>query len=460
MRDESFEDLYELAPVGQLSTTADGIITRVNRTLLNRLGLATDAVVGSQFGELCDVGSRMFYETRYLNVLRLAGSVLEVALTLRCADGSLLPVLVNAVATEDGGSVRVAIFEATERHDYERDLLNARRNAEASEARVRVLQDASSAFGAAVSEDALAAALVASALEAFSATSAAVLLVDDTGELRLVAGVHPIDGPVLGERPELDALASGRVIAIGNDAHGAYPDVISTLRDARLESLTATPLLGDAAALGVLVCFFGRAREFDAHAIELHEALARQAAQVLGRIRLQGQLEHNAQHDLLTGLANRQLLRLSLTNAIAVADDSSVPIAMIFLDLDGFKAVNDVLGHSVGDGVLREVASRLRTGVRDDDVIGRFGGDEFVIICANATEHDAARIAERVLQAVREPYPGVPAEHPLSASVGVALYQPAPGATTVTNDALFRVADDAMYASKRRGKDAVTVARA
>ena len=169
------------APCGYLETTPDGIITRVNRTF-ERWMPRPEALLGNLRRPLTSSG-QLFYETRLAMVLSLSGEVREVALSVSCADDSELPILVNVVVVTgpDGEpcGIRIAVFDATERQDYERQLLVARRGAEASEARVRVLKDASSAFDAATSARELAAALVASA-GAPSAPRAAVLLADDS----------------------------------------------------------------------------------------------------------------------------------------------------------------------------------------------------------------------------------------------------------------------------------------
>lgn len=461
---ETFRDLFENAPCGYLVTTVDGVITRANSTFASWLGITADDLVGKQFGELLEVGSRMFYETRYRMTLRLRGEVHEVAFVLAGANDQALPVLVNAVVVEHDlrSSIRMAIIDSSERLDYERDLLAARRLAEASEARVRVLQDASSAFGASLSDEALAVALVESARTAFDATAAAVLMVDSGGRFGALAGTHPIDLDWDAfSRPALDAINTGTVVAIGGltDAAERYPELVDAMVASRFEAMTVAPLVGDGATLGVLLCFFGRAREYDEHIVSLHEALARLGSQVLARIRLQSQLEHAAQHDTLTGLANRALLRETLSSALSAAELAGRAIAMVFLDLDGFKAINDQLGHSLGDAVLREVAARLVASVRNGDIIGRFGGDEFMIVCENANAEDAAALAERVRLAIAEPIPGIPGRFVVSASIGVAAYQPSPG-SLISNDRLFRLADDAMYESKARGGNSVSVVAA
>jgi serine/threonine-protein kinase RsbW len=216
------------------------------------------------------------------------------------------------------------------------------------------------------------------------------------------------------------------------------------------------PLLGDGSPLGLLMCFYGRRREFDDHALELQTALARYAAQVLRRIRLQSELAHLAMHDQLTGLANRELLRHRLGQVLSSAQRHHQPMAVLFLDLDGFKAINDHLGHTTGDSVLEQVSDRIRHVVRHHDNVARFGGDEFVVVCEDTDTEAAMFVAERIRVAIRKPFTGVPAPFPLTASIGVALYHPHSEAVA-TADAMVRAADAAMYESKKSGKDRNTV---
>lgn len=456
-----FEQLYEHAPCGYFSTTPDGRIQRVNATFLAWTGFTREELMGSRFPDLLDVGSRLFYETRYLPVLRLGGEAREIALTVRRADGGLLPVLVNSLLLprDDPEEIRTAVFDATARQDYERELVAARRNAEASELRVRVLQDASSAFSRAETERDLAHALSTSARESLDASQAAVLLLDERGALRSVGGNDPFaDFRSAHLRfPANDAVDSKRPVLLPDHAaiETAYPALMGAVRDARIEAICATPLLDQSGmALGAISCFFGRHRQFDPQNVELQAALARQAAEVLGRVRLEERLRRMALHDQLTGLANRQLLAERLGQALSSAERARTPLALIFLDVDGFKTVNDGLGHAVGDAVLREIADRLRTVVRGGDTIGRFGGDEFVVVCENADEFAARSIAERIAAAVRDPLPGVPARYAVTASIGIAVHQPS--GADVTPEGLLITADAAMYLSKDAGKDRIT----
>ena len=462
---ESFEDLYENAPCGFLSITLDGTILRVNHTLLDWIGHARADVLGASIMVLLMPGSQLFYETRFVPVLRLEGNAREIAMELRRADGSSLHVLTNStvVRSPDGVAelVRTAVFDSTERSHYERDLLAARRQAEASEARVRVLQDASSAFGRCDSVVAVAHALVDSARDAFSATEASVLLLSENDELYVAAGVHPLL-PFLPPdtlKNGSEAIRHDNMFVLSSVAEGtAFSESVGeSMRLARIESITATPIQSEDGRFGVLHCSFARGREFDSAYRQLAHSLARQASQVIARLRLQEQLAREALHDQLTGLANRTLLQERMDEAIAGARRTGIPLAVLFVDLDGFKAVNDHLGHVIGDSALREVAGRLRDDVRATDVVGRFGGDEFVVVCPNTDEDDAMNVAERVRASIARPLERVLAQHRVTASIGIALWEPSGSA--VAADTLFRTADEAMYRCKNAGKDCVTLVR-
>jgi diguanylate cyclase (GGDEF)-like protein len=160
------------------------------------------------------------------------------------------------------------------------------------------------------------------------------------------------------------------------------------------------------------------------------------------------QLTHQATHDALTGLANRQLFDELLVRAAYRTDRSHVGSAVLFVDLDGFKDVNDIFGHQAGDRVLAETARRLEAAVRPGDVVSRLGGDEFAVLCENlAHGQDAQKIAERIVEALRRPIPVASGVAQISASVGVAVAVTGEGAASVLSRA-----DQAMYDAKRAGK--------
>jgi len=169
---------------------------------------------------------------------------------------------------------------------------------------------------------------------------------------------------------------------------------------------------------------------------------------VTAQKQLEAQLQHNAFHDALTGLANRALFADRLQHALARTDRHATPVAVLFVDLDDFKAVNDDAGHSAGDELLVAVADRLRQVLRPSDTIARLGGDEFAVLIEDGADpaHTAAT-ADRLLAALSEPFGG-DAQVRVTASVGIAT-----GAAGQHDAAeLLRHADVAMYAAKEAGK--------
>lgn len=164
-------------------------------------------------------------------------------------------------------------------------------------------------------------------------------------------------------------------------------------------------------------------------------------------------LAHQALHDHLTGLPNRVLLRDRLSQALAQVErggrSTGYKGALLYLDLDHFKPINDSLGHPVGDRVLQEVASRLRAGVREDDTVSRQGGDEFVLLLVRlADPRDAARVAEKLIQAIERPIHVDGHDLFVSASIGIALF-PQDGRDIET---LTKQADTALYDAKQGGR--------
>ncbi|MBZ9712660.1 GGDEF domain-containing protein [Deinococcus multiflagellatus] len=169
------------------------------------------------------------------------------------------------------------------------------------------------------------------------------------------------------------------------------------------------------------------------------------------------QAEHRARtlatHDPLTGLPNRALFLEGLDQALGRAGPE--PLALLFLDLDGFKAVNDTLGHAAGDELLREVARRLRAGVRESDLLARLSGDEFVVMLRGLDEGGATQVGARLLGALQGTvWLGAEAVQ-VGASCGCALY---PGQAR-DREALLHAADQAMYEAKRAGKNQLRVYR-
>ena len=164
---------------------------------------------------------------------------------------------------------------------------------------------------------------------------------------------------------------------------------------------------------------------------------------------MENKLDHLAHYDFLTGLPNRMLLQDRLEQAIAMAERQSQKFALLFIDLDGFKLINDEVGHPVGDEVLKIVAQRLLAVIRGMDTAARLGGDEFVIILTDISRgENAGLVAEKVIESLSQPYLVADLSLSLSASIGVSIY---PNDVLVANE-LLRTADEAMYMAKRGGK--------
>jgi len=160
-------------------------------------------------------------------------------------------------------------------------------------------------------------------------------------------------------------------------------------------------------------------------------------------------LEHQASHDSLTGLPNRSLLRDRIEQAIIKARRYNHMVAVVFVDLDHFKLINDSLGHHVGDRLLLEVADRLMTCVRGHDSVGRQGGDEFVIVLTEQhDDNDTIAVVSRLLDVISQPWVDNGQEYGISCSVGISCY-PQDGDDP---DALLRSADAAMYKAKASGR--------
>jgi diguanylate cyclase (GGDEF)-like protein len=221
-----------------------------------------------------------------------------------------------------------------------------------------------------------------------------------------------------------------------------------------VETVSIVPLVDDERHVGVLVSAFRRTRTFGDRDTQLQDALARMATQALTRLRLREELEQLALYDPLTGLAHRPLFLERLRDAVTASRTDDRPMALIFVDLDGFKAINDNRGHGAGDLVLSEMGRRLSSAVRRDDLVARFGGDEFVILCRDADPAAVHRVADRLLAAIREPLPDP--SMVVTGSMGIALMRGSDD-EEVTAEVLLETADEAMYRSKRSGRDRATI---
>jgi len=237
--------------------------------------------------------------------------------------------------------------------------------------------------------------------------------------------------------------------------------LLSAGRTGEIRSTLTAPIDVGGERLGYLnLDSFSSEGAFGADSRALASLLASAVGAALQRLRLEARLEdersklsHLANHDTLTNLPNRAMLTDRLEQALARGHRRERLTALMMIDLDGFKAVNDRFGHPAGDAVLREVARRLRSCVRAEDTVARLGGDEFAVVASELHRaEDAAQLAQTLLNVLEDPFDIADAQALIGASIGVSL---APG-DAEEGAAMLQNADLALYRVKREGRGAVS----
>ena len=242
---------------------------------------------------------------------------------------------------------------------------------------------------------------------------------------------EPDPPPLLFEADTDDAYVGGLMRALGDSAvlvvpivaHGRFLGILNVAATDRPERLRPSPAL-----------------------LELLQGVAAQAAIAIENGRLVDGMAHQARHDALTGLPNRVLFAERAEEALADARSSGDSVALVYADLDGFKAVNDSLGHAGGDDLLREVAARLTGAVRNADTLARLGGDEFAVLAPGTARSDADALARRVADVFTSPFSVGGQSLSIDVSVGIAVFPADAGGL----ESLLSRADAAMYGAKHR----------
>lgn len=417
----------------------------VSETLLELVDKSADDLAGEPLSALL--------ETR----LPLTGSdYVPADAVLRSRTGTIHPVVVGMLP-HHGERRSIAVFDVGPASPFERGFTTATGRGSRGQERLQILLGASVGFAGAHDELAAAELLADVAKRAYRASHVSVHLRTE-GELVRVAGENPLAAfwPE-GHRPTGDrTLVGGEVIVVRTpaDARHFVPEVPmdEVFVRAGIHAAIAAPIMHDGGAIGSFICFFDHVRGFDDEAVPLAEALAGQAGQAITRIRLEATLRRASMIDAITGLPSRRLFEEEAMQALAI---DAPAVCVLFIDLDGFKAVNDTLGHNAGDLLLGQVGQRLKSMVREGDTIGRFGGDEFIAVAAVEDESEARMLAERIRAGLERPFAGISTELAVRASLGLVVAYADEG-PAFTLDLLIRAADHAMYEAKSAGGNRVS----
>ena len=244
--------------------------------------------------------------------------------------------------------------------------------------------------------------------------------------------------------------ASGEPIWITDVAEDASLRRAPFAAKAGLHAAFAFPILLGDEVLGVMEFFSRASRPPDEVLLQSMGSIGAQIGQFMARRLAEERVYHLAHYDELTGLPNRSMFNQRLSHALAQVRRNNKPLAILFIDLDHFKNINDTLGHEAGDRVLKEVAQRLQGCLREGDTVGRLGGDEFVVLIEELPEplHVAA-VAQKILAAVVKPFIVGAKEFKLSASIGISTYPD----DSEEMQGLLKNADIAMYRAKEQGNN-------
>jgi len=249
-------------------------------------------------------------------------------------------------------------------------------------------------------------------------------------------------------RRALEVVSSQEAAALLPEFRQSHP-LDEYLAELGLKDALVTALRGSDRLFGMVVVGnrMGDVATFTHDDRRLFETFASHSAALLENDRVKNQLRHQAFHDSLTGFANRVLFAEHVRKALIAAASGARPPAVLFLDLDDFKKVNDSLGHSAGDQLLLAAANRVRKSVRPGDVVARLGGDEFAILLAQSTRAESEAVADRLVDGLRAPFTVDDTEVRVHASIGIASAH-----AGIAVDDILRNADAAMYSAKTNGK--------
>jgi diguanylate cyclase (GGDEF)-like protein/PAS domain S-box-containing protein len=405
----------------------DGRIVEFNSAARRLFGYSRAEVLGREVAETIVPPAYRAAIRRRLRALTQSGDTRDIGEPRETeamrADGSLVPVQVFVFPAYVKGRLLLTA--------YIRDLTEKRREQRLAAARQRAVRTLAVSLSLAEAAPAVLDAVVSG----LDCDESRLWLLEAPDRLALTS-TSTADGPGSAPDETLARRAIDRAAAVWNKL------------DAGVD--LAVPMRVGGQTLGALEARSTKLAEPDERWPELLADVASQLGLFLERQRAENELQRFARYDSLTGLPNRSFFRETLQRTLARAARERARLALIFVDLDGFKAVNDGLGHAAGDAALQVVAERLRAGVRTTDATARIGGDEFVVLLSSLSRtDDAALVARKLLDRVARPFVLDGNDVTLGASAGIAVY---PEDGRDAND-LLRAADLAMYRAKQEGRN-------
>ncbi len=456
---DTLEHAFDHVQVGFALVTGDTTILRVNPAGAAMLGGSVEDVVGTLFLTLVHPDD-LELSLRELGSLVGAGQAGPITLRLQHVDGSWRSTRAHATRLPGDEFVGFVVFEDVTAEIEVVAALAAERDRSARRfAQQQAVAELGRVALAGLSPVRVAQRAAELMLDSLGARSAVVFFDDEhpDGVLQ-VAGAGPHTAPVGSYRRPRDDLLAGlvesrqaRFVSDVLDPHTIYQG--ARFKDGLqggIRSLVMSPIVPSHAPAGFLLATHLQPDAFTSDDATFLEAVANVIATSLDRTRSLDDLRHQAQHDSLTELPNRALLLDHLEAALAHSRRHHAEVAVLICDIDRFKVINDGLGHAAGDEVLRVVADRLARHLRPGDSVGRFGGDEFVVVCPDVPGLPmVVAIAERLSAAVSEPIEVAGTRLVVSASIGIAIGHNA-GPDSAAG--LLRDADAAMYRAKANGR--------
>ncbi len=453
--EERFRSIVELAPVGIAHTTLDGRYRLVNRKLCDILGYSEQELLSLSFRDITVPEDLVEGET-YLDRLQrgeIQGYSREKRY-IRKNGATIWANLTTSLLRDKLGRPKhyISVIED----------ISERKRTEAAIRTHALYQSVIADFG----QRALASRDLEDLMkEAISVISHSL----DVEYCRILQLALNDEALVLKAGTNYDtSLTSGATIAVDADCPAAYAlrnNVTVVVEDFGVEQRFGPPpfarggalssgvdiiIPGPGGPLGVLAVYSSRPRKFDAQDIDFLQAVANVLAASIERKAAEQRLAYIAQFDGLTGLPNRALLRDRLTQAMTRAVRNHKLVALMFLDLDRFKEINDTLGHEIGDRVLQTIGHRIRDCLREGDTVARLGGDEFTVVLEEISNvEDASQIARKVIESVAQPIILDENEVFLTTSIGITIYPFDDSGT----DELLKNADIAMYHAKSKGRN-------